>query len=160
MLYLCIYCCCGGPAAASAAHFGRKRSQRVEPLQEQIEQGVSYTVVGYLLHDTLLCFSLCFRVYLGCCQLLLDRAALKACLSCHILCIVSLIVLICFLDHMVRWSLGMLSGCDQQSFAALFCLAVAVSGQSCRKCHRVSDIGWPWLRQKVHAFRMHTSVGR
>ena len=79
--------------------------------------------------------------YAGCCKLLSDRAALKACLSCHIFCIVVLIVLICFLVHMVRWSLGMLSGCDQQSFASLFCLAVAVNGHSCRKCHRVSDIG-------------------
>ena len=98
--------------------------------------------------------------YAGCCKLLLDRAALKACLSCHIFCIVVLIVLICFLDQMVRWSLGMLSGCDQQSFASLFCLAVAVSGHSCRKCHRVSDVGRPWLRQYVHALRMQTSVGR
>ena len=89
----------------------------------------------------LLAFVPSIGAYAGCCKLLLDRAALKACLSCHIFCIVALIVLICFLVHMVRWSLGMLSGCDQQSFASLFCLAVAVSGHSCRKCHRVSDFG-------------------
>ena len=54
----------------------------------------------------------------------------------------------------------MLSGCDQQSLASLLCLAVAVSGHSCRKCHKVSDFGWPRLRQYLQTLRMHTSVGR
>ena len=67
------------------------------------------------------------------------RAALKACLSCHIFFIVFLMVLICLFDHMVRWSLAMFSGCDQQCLASLLCLAVAVNGHSCRKCHSVSD---------------------
>ena len=85
---------------------------------------------------------------------------LKACLACHIFCIVDLIVLICFLDHVGVCSLVISVGWAQHSFASLSCLTAAVSGHSCRKCHRVSDVGRPWLRQYVHALRMHTSVGR
>ena len=54
----------------------------------------------------------------------------------------------------------MFSGCDQHRLASLLCLAVAVNGHSCRKCHYVSDFGCPRLRQYLQAFRMHTSVGR
>ena len=88
------------------------------------------------------------------------RAALKVCLRCHIRLSVFLIVLICLLDHMERWSLATFSGWDQHCFASASCLAVAVSGQSCRKCHNVSAFGCPMLRQNLQAFLMHTSVGR
>ncbi len=92
--------------------------------------------------------------------LLAARAALKDCLRCHIRLSVFLMVRICLLDHIERWSLTTFSGWAQHCFASLPCRAMAVSGQSCRKCHKVSAFGWPKLRQKLHAFRMHTSVGR
>ena len=92
--------------------------------------------------------------------LLPARAALKDCLRCHIRMSVLLMVRICLRDHIERWSLTTFSGWAQHSLDSLLCRAMAVSGQSCRKCHSVSAFGWPKLRQNLHAFRMHTSDGR
>ena len=88
------------------------------------------------------------------------RSALKDCLRCHMRVSVLLMTRSCLCDHTERWSLTTFSGWAQHSLASLLCRAMAVSGQSCRKCHSVSAFGWPKLRQNLHAFRMHTSDGR
>ena len=88
------------------------------------------------------------------------RSLLNVCRSSHIRIIVLLMTRRCLLVHTERWSWVIFSGWPQISLTSLLCLAIAISGHWCRKYHNVSTLGWPRLRQNLHALRVQTSVDR
>ena len=88
------------------------------------------------------------------------RSLLNACRSFHFRIIVLLMTRSCLFVHTERWSWVILSGWPQISLTSLLCLAIAISGHWCRKYHNVSTLGWPRLRQNLHALRVQTSIDR